>query len=230
MMGNDRSPNPEEKPAHQVSLKSFYLGQYEVTREQWNIVAKSLPKISRTLEDMYIGPMTGWSFEETSPADFMFWDDAVEFCDRLSRFAGKHRLPSEAEWEYACRAGTTTEYSFGDIVDFNLAHFRDITAAFSPSYWLIPVGKKGYSNNWGLFDMHGNVGEWCLDAEHSNYIGAPADGSAWGLGGGCQRGGCMLAKQNLGVHLQGFSGQETYGLALLASELWQKSRPSSAPA
>ena len=199
LMGNDKSPNPEEKPAHQVNLKSFYMGQYEVTRQQWNIVAKTLPKISRTMEDMYIGPGITWNFEEMTPADFMFWDDAVEFCERLTKFTGKrYRLPSEAEWEYGCRAGTQNEYSFGDQVDYKLAHFRDISAGYSPSFWLLPVGKKGYSNAWGFFDMHGNVGEWCLNAEHASYIGAPTDGSTWGLGGGCQRGGMYNLKAEWG--------------------------------
>jgi uncharacterized protein (TIGR03437 family) len=180
LMGNDRSPNPEEKPAHQVNLRSYYIGQYEITREQWNIVADSLPKVSRDLRRQYIGPGISWNFEETTPADAVFWDDAVEFCDRLTRFTGKrYRLPSEAEWEYACRAGTQTEYSFGDKVDYNLAHFRNVADDYSPSYWLLPVGKKGYANTWGLYDMHGNVAEWCLDVEHPNYIGAPTDGSAW---------------------------------------------------
>jgi formylglycine-generating enzyme required for sulfatase activity len=118
MMGNDRSPNPEEKPAHLVTLKSFYMRQYEVTRQQWNIVAETLPQVNVRLTRMNIFP----GFEATTPADFMFWDDAVEFCDRLIKSTGrKYRLPSEAEWEYACRAGTTTEYSFGDQVDFTLA-------------------------------------------------------------------------------------------------------------
>ncbi len=184
VMGNDRSPNPEEKPAHQVNLRSFYLGQYEITRQQWNIVAKTLPKISVDLREMYIGPGGSWDYEATTPADFMFWDDAVEFCERLTRFSGiRYRLSSEAEWEYACRAGTQTEYSFGDQVDYKLAHFRDITANYSPSFWLLPVGKKGYSNAWGLFDMHGNVAEYTLDLGHSNYIGAPGDGRAWVQGG-----------------------------------------------
>ena len=198
-MGNDKSPNPEEKPAHQVNLKSFYMGQYEVTREQWNVVAQTLPKISVSMGNMYIGPGVTWNFEPTTPADFMFWDDAVEFCERLTRFTGiKYRLPSEAEWEYACRAGTQTEYSFGNQVDYAFAHFRDITASYSPSFWLLPVGKKGYSNAWGVFDMHGNVAEWCLDAEHANYFGAPTDGSAWGLGGGSQRGGMYSIKEEFG--------------------------------
>lgn len=203
LMGNDRSPNPEEKPAHQVTLKSFYIGQFEITRQQYNIVATTLPKISWEMRSQYIGPMTGWSFEERSPADVVFWDAAVEFCERLTRFTGKkYRLPSEAEWEYACRAGTNTEYSFGNEVNYHLAHFRDITADFSPSYWLLPVGKKGYANPWGLFDMHGNVAEWCLDVEHSNYIGAPTDGSVWTSGGNqsrrIQRGGAYGLKAEFG--------------------------------
>ena len=197
IMGNDRSPNPEEKPAHQVRLKSFYMGQYEVTRGQWNFV-RTLPKINRDLEQMFIGTSNGWTREETTPADFMFWDDAVEFCDRLTRFTGRrYRLPSEAEWEYACRAGTTTEYSFGDQVDYNLAHFKNPLST-EPLPLLLPVGKKGYANNWGLYDMHGNAGEWCLDAEHPNYIGAPTDGSAWGLGGGVQRGGYYGVRAEFG--------------------------------
>ncbi len=197
MMGNDRSPNPEEKPAHLVNIKSFYMGQYEVTRGQWNFV-RTLPKINRDLEQMFIGTSNGWTREETTPADFMFWDDAVEFCERLTRFTGRrYRLPSEAEWEYACRAGTTTEYSFGDQVDYNLAHFKNPLST-EPLPILLPVGKKGYSNKWGLFDMHGNAGEWCLDAEHSNYIGAPTDGSTWGLGGGAQRGGYYGVKEEFG--------------------------------
>jgi uncharacterized protein (TIGR03437 family) len=197
IMGNDRSPNPEEKPAHLVSLKSFYLGQYEVTRGQWNFV-RTLPKINRDLEPMFIGTSNGWTREETTPADFLFWDDAIEFCGRLSRFTGKtYRLPSEAEWEYACRASTTTEYSFGDQIDYSLAHMKN-SLSTEPVPLLLPVGKKGYSNKWGLFDMHGNAGEWCLDAEHPNYIGAPTDGSAWGLGGGAQRGGYYGVKEEFG--------------------------------
>lgn len=203
LMGNDRSPNPEEKPAHQVNLRSFYLGQYELTRKQWNIVVDTLPKVSRDLIRQIIDPTLSQNFQETTPADVVFWDAAVEFCERLTRFTGKrYRLPSEAEWEYACRAGTQTEFSFGNEVDYNLAHFRNVAAEPSPSYWILPVGAKGYANAWGLYDMHGNVAEWCLDVEHPNYIGAPTDGSAWTQGGNqssrSQRGGAYGFRSEFG--------------------------------
>lgn len=179
VMGNDRSPNPEEKPAHLVNVKSFFIGQYEVTREQWNMVADTLPRINRSLDRQYIGPLFGeLSAEPKSPADFMFWDQANEFCDRLTRYTGRrYRLPSESEWEYACRAGTQTEYSFGDQFDRMFANLEFV------SDWMLPVGKLGYANAWGLFDMHGNAHEWVQDREHSNYVGAPTDGSAWVQGG-----------------------------------------------
>lgn len=202
LMGNDISQNPEEKPAHIVSLKSFYIGQYEITRKQWNVVADTLPKVNRDLGRQYIGPGISWNFEETMPADALFWDDALEFCDRLTKLTGnKYRLPSESEWEYACRAGTQTEYSFGNEVNYNLVYFRNI-AAGDPSFWLWPVGGKGYSNDWGLFDMHGSVAEWCLDVEHSNYNGAPTDGTAWVSSGNqnnrVNRGGQYSQSEELG--------------------------------
>lgn len=193
IMGNDRSPNPEEKPAHLVNVKSFFIGQYEVTRQQWNIVVDALPKVSLDLRRKFIGDV----YVETAPVDVVFWDEAIEFCDRLTRFTGKSfRLPSEAEWEYACRAGTQTEYSFGDEFDQTLANM-----VFASDYAL-PVGKMGYANAWGLYDMHGNIQEWVLDVEHPNYVGAPLDGSAW-MQGGKQtgrivRGGAFRFKAEIG--------------------------------
>lgn len=191
LMGNDHSSNPEEKPAHEVHLRSFYIGQFEVTRQQWNVVVDTLPKVNRDLRKQYINDREG--FKEMTPADIVSWDDAVEICDRLTKFTGKkYRLPSEAEWEYACRAGTNTEFSFGNEVNYNLAHFKN-AADETPPFYLLPVGQKGYTNAWGLYDMHGNVAEWCLDVKHLNYINAPIDGSPWMQDGDqrerCQRGG-----------------------------------------
>jgi uncharacterized protein (TIGR03437 family) len=182
LMGNDQSPDPEEKPAHRVSVRSFFIGQYEITRQQWNLVATSLPQINRPLRRQYIGPLRGTYYGETTPAEELSWADAVEFCERLSSFTGKkYRLPSEAEWEYACRAGTQTEYSFGGQFDPKLAN---LGIAFD---YLLPVGELGYANAWGIHEMHGNVAEWCLDNEHPNYVGAPSDGSAWTQGGDDRR-------------------------------------------
>ena len=217
MMGNDSSPFPAEKPAHLVRMRSFYIGQYEVTREQWNMVADTLPRVNRDLTRQFIGPVFGFTIEKTSPADAMFWADAVEFCDRLTRATGKkYRLPSEAEWEYACRAGSTTEYSFGDQVDFNLAHLRNV-ANGDPSFDLLPVGKKGYHNAWGLYEMHGNVSEWCLDRKHENYVGAPDDGREWVQGGTpnerLQRGGYYAIRAELARS----SSRNFYATALRAS-------------
>ena len=177
-MGNDRSSHPEEKPAHQVRVKSIFIGQYEVTRQQWNIVVDTLPKINRTLKRQYIGPVFGGIIVQTDPVEEVFWDDCVEFCDRLTKFTGKkYRLPSEAEWEYACRAGTQTEFSFGDEADPKLMNFNQGIAGLPREAF--PVGSMGYANAWGFYDMHGNVSEMCLDYEHPNYIGAPTNGSAW---------------------------------------------------
>lgn len=218
IMGNDLSPYPEEKPAHLVRMSSFFMGRYEVTREQWNIVVDTLPQVNRSLTRQYIGPLgSGFILEKTSPADAMFWADAVEFCDRLTRFTGKkYRLPTEAEWEYACRAGTTTEYSYGDEIDYSLAHVRNFEAG-DPSFSLIPVGGKGYANAWGFYDMHGNVSEYCLDRKHANYLGAPTDGSEWSQGGDnsarVQRGGAYPDR----IEFSRSSARIFYSTALRAS-------------
>ena len=114
----------------------------------------------------------------------MSWHDAVEFCARLSKHTGKqYRLPSEAEWEYACRAGTTTPFYFGETITGKLANYR-ATQTYAEELkgeyrqQTTPVGQFP-PNAFGLYDMHGNVWESCLDNWHDNYDGAPTDGSAW---------------------------------------------------
>jgi formylglycine-generating enzyme required for sulfatase activity len=114
-------------------------------------------------------------------------EEAVEFCARLSKKTGKsYRLPSESQWEYACRAGTTTPFHFGETITLGLANYDS-----RYTYGIQPTTKYRQQttevgsfppNAFGLYDMHGNVLEWCADVWHDNYNGAPADGSAWESG------------------------------------------------
>ncbi len=155
----------DESPQHKVQVPEFYMGKYPVTQSQWKAVA-ALRQVERKLEanpSRFKG--------DNCPVERVSWDDAVEFCKRLSKHTDReYRLPTEAEWEYACRAGTTTQYHFGDALTPELANYDT-----NPT---TPVGNYP-PNKFGLYDMHGNVWEWCQDHWHENYDGAPTDGSAW---------------------------------------------------
>ena len=149
MMGDDASALEEEKPAHEVTIsKPFYLGKHEVTQEQWQAVMDSNPS-------HFKGPK--------NPVEKVNWDDCRAFLSKLNEKFGQKGmefgLPSEAQWEYACRAGSTTRYSFGDDAGGlgNNAWFRGNSRGATH-----PVGQKK-PNAWGLHDMHGNVWEWCAD-------------------------------------------------------------------
>ena len=167
-MGSDDGPD-SEKPAHTVTLKNtFRLAKYEVTQELYQAITGKNPS-------RWKGPRN--SVEKVS------WIEANEFCGKLTDELRQRkllsdketiRLPSEAEWEYACRAGTATRYSFGDKVEElgDYAWFTGNAKGNDP-----PVGKKK-PNAWGLYDMHGYVWEWTQDAWHPSYEGVPADGSA----------------------------------------------------
>ncbi|MEH2014737.1 SUMF1/EgtB/PvdO family nonheme iron enzyme [Nostoc sp.] len=168
----------DEKPQHEVTVQSFLMSKYLVTQAQWKRVA-ALPKVNRDLEadpSCFKG--------DKRPAERVSWNDAVEFCDRLSKYTNKqYRLPSEAEWEYACRAGTNTPFHFGETITTELANYNgNFTYASAPKgknrRQTIEVGSFP-PNAFGLYDMHGNVWEWCQDSWHYSYKGAPRDASAW---------------------------------------------------
>jgi len=192
MMGSpadeiDRSD--AEGPQHEVTIAPFLMGRYPITQAQWRAIAQREDlKVNADLD-----PDPSHFKGETHPVEQVSWYDAVEFCDRLSRLTGHtYRLPTEAEWEYACRAGTTTPFHFGETITTDLANYRgtdDDTFNWSGSYGkgpkgiyrqtTTPVNEFAIANAFGLCDMHGNVWEWCQDHWHENYEGAPVDGSAW---------------------------------------------------
>ena len=168
-----------EHPQHLVTVKPFAMGKHPVTQAQWKAVA-ALPKVKRNL------PLDPSKFKEGNcPVEKVSWYDAMEFCQRLSKKTGRlYRLPSEAEWEYACRAGATTPFHFGPTLALHLANYTEKSIEdFGPRgqsrEQTTLVGGFKAANAFGLYDMHGNVWEWCLDYWHENYLGAPLDGSAW---------------------------------------------------
>ncbi len=167
-----------ERPQHEVSVPAFLMSKYQVTQAQWRAVA-AMPKVKQDLD-----PNPSHFKGDDRPVEQVSWLDAVEFCARLSQHTGReYRLPSEAEWEYACRAGTSTPFHFGETITSELVNYDgDNPYAGAPKGVsrgeTTPVGSFP-PNAFGLYDMHGNVWEWCADDWHDNYWGAPTDGSAW---------------------------------------------------
>jgi formylglycine-generating enzyme required for sulfatase activity len=163
---NEEGGYADERPQHEVRVPDFAIGKYPITQAQWRVVA-TLPKVKTDLE-----PDPSNFKGEDRPVEQVSWLDALEFCRRLLKHTGReYRLPSEAEWEYACRAGTTTAYSFGD----NAAELGEYAWYTENSESQThPVGQK-QPNAFGLYDMHGNVWEWCADDWHDSYKGAPND-------------------------------------------------------
>jgi len=186
MMGSpptEQGRGSRESPQHQVTVPAFYAGKYPITQTQWQAVMGNNPS-----------KLKG----EKRPVDLVSWEAAVEFGAKLSQKTGKkYRLLSEAEWEYACRAGTTTPFHFGETITPELANYEG-----NYPYANAPKGLNRRQatdvgsfppNAFGLYDMHGNVFEWCSDTWHENYNGAPTDGSSWDTGtDNCRvaRGGC----------------------------------------
>jgi formylglycine-generating enzyme required for sulfatase activity len=185
MMGasdNDNEAHDHEKPQHLVTVKAFAIGKYPITQAQYKAVMGNNPS---RFQGLFKG-------NSRHPVESVSWDNAKDFCEKLSRKTGKkYRLPSEAEWEYASRAGMTTRHYFGNYANQlgDYAWFWDNSGRETH-----PVGEKK-PNPWGLYDMHGNVWEWCEDTWHDNYRGAPNNGRAWiNRGGGYRvlRGGCWI--------------------------------------
>ena len=178
LMGSPPDPEPDpfsnakplkvgddtERPQHRVNLQSFAIGKYEVTQEQWFAVMGNNPSSNKG---------------RTLPVENVSWDDAQLFVKKLSQKTGKkYRLPSEAEWEYAARGGSTTTYHWGNS-DAELHVYAWVSAKTQQ------VGIKK-PNQFGLYDIAGNVWEWTQDCWNPNYSGAPTDGSAW-AGGDCSK-------------------------------------------
>ena len=168
-----------ERPQHEVTLQTFCMGKYPITQQQWRVVT-TLPKVKSDLE-----PDPSNFKGEDRPVEQVSWLEALEFCARLSNHTGReYRLPSEAEWEYACRAGTTTPFHFGESITTELVNYNgEYPYGDAPKgefrQQATEVGSFKAANAFGLYDMHGNVWEWCADDWHDSYKGAPKDGSVW---------------------------------------------------
>ena len=177
----------DEGPQHQVAIQEFFMAQTPITQAQWRQVAgwqeREAERWGRELNPTP-SQFSDQPDSDNRPVDNVSWLDAMEFCHRLSQRTGRYyTLPSEAQWEYACRAGTTTPFAFGATLSAELANYdATYTYADGPKgeyrEQTTPVGMFP-ANAWGLHDMHGNVWEWCLDHWHDSYEGAPSDGSAW---------------------------------------------------
>ena len=188
IMGSPRNEGgTDERPQHIVTLKSFFIGKYPITQAQWKAVA-SLPQVNRSLN-----PNPSKFKGAILPVENVSWYEAQEFCARLRDKTGReYRLPSEAEWEYACRSGTSTAFNFGksinpELINCNLDKYHPIEAIRKHYKQPKPVGSSGIANDFGLYDMHGQVWEWCADPWHKNYHGSPTDGTVWHSGGDLHR-------------------------------------------
>jgi formylglycine-generating enzyme required for sulfatase activity len=163
-----------EGPQHLVKLEGFWMGQTPITQAQWWQEMGTYPSYFQEGD---------WADGIQRPVENVSWQEAMAFCAKLRERTGRHySLPSEAQWEYACRAGTPTPFHCGATLISELANFggSPYRSALNRDYQSQPSPVEQFpANSWGLFDLHGNVCEWCLDDWHSSYHGAPEDGRAW---------------------------------------------------
>ncbi|HBH71925.1 MAG TPA: formylglycine-generating enzyme family protein [Synechococcales bacterium UBA10510] len=173
-----------ERPLHRVQVGEFLMGRTPVTQAQWRAVAEWEPKEGEKPWGMQLDPDPSRFKGANRPVEKVRWAQAREFCRPLRQRTGKnYHLPSEAQWEYACRADTTTPFHFGATLTTALANYNSIYSygdGPKGAYRQKTVEVASFPGNaWGLHDMHGNVWEWCADHWHDTYNGAPADGSPW---------------------------------------------------
>jgi formylglycine-generating enzyme required for sulfatase activity len=160
----------DEHPQHPVTVAPFFLGKFLITQEQWRAVTGKQPTCRCT--------------GDKNPVDRVSWPDGQSFCKRLTKKTGRaYRLPSEAEWEYACRARTGTPFYFGATLTDQLANYvAEHVFADEPKGMYRHVSTPGGTfppNEFGLYDMHGNLWEWCADTWHESYTGAPSSAAPW---------------------------------------------------
>ena len=166
----------DEKPVHEVKIDSFAMSKYEVTFKEYDVFTDATGRERVDNE--------GWG-RGLRPVVNVSWYDAMAYTEWLSEQTGdRYRLPTEAEWEYAARAGTETAYSWGDSIGRNRANCDGCASLWDGERTALVGSFK--ANGWGLYDMHGNAGEWVQDCWNANYEGAPTDGTAW-LSGDCGR-------------------------------------------
>ena len=171
MMGappDEPASRDSERPQHWVKVPQFFMGRTPVTQAQWRVVA------GYKREDIELNPEPSRLKDDNQPVHDVSWEEATEFCKRLAAKTQKnYYLPSEAQWEYACRASTKTAYCYGDRTTLKLANCGGWYKSEASEVGTYPP------NRWGLYDMHGNVDEWCQDYWHDSYNDAPLEGSAW---------------------------------------------------
>ncbi|MBA3923802.1 MAG: formylglycine-generating enzyme family protein [Nostocaceae cyanobacterium] len=185
---DEEASRDDERPQHLVSIQPFFFARYPITQAQWRVIA-NLPKVKHDL-DLEPSRFKG----DNLPVERVCWYSASEFCERLSRETGRtYRLPSEAEWEYACRSKEATPFHYGKTITTSLANYcgqdqENNGRLDKGTYSCEPGGiyrqqttEVGSfpANAFGLCDMHGLVWEWCTDYEHDDYQGAPSDGTSW---------------------------------------------------